>query len=120
MAKFEIAIRGLRVYGHHGVLQFERDLGQFFVIDANVLVDAGISDELSESVSYAELAELIAKDVKTNPVNLLETLAMRLHKLVMTYSPRVQHAVITVHKPNAPIDLEFSDVSVSYAGEHAQ
>lgn len=50
MAKFEIAIQGLKVYGHHGVLQFERDLGQYFVIDANVLVDAGTSDELSESV----------------------------------------------------------------------
>ena len=119
MAKFEIAISGLKVYGYHGVLQFEKDLGQFFLIDANVLVEAGTSDQLAESVSYADLAELIAKDVKSNPVDLLETLAMRLHKLVMGYSPRVQHAVITVHKPNAPIDLEFSDVSVSYAGEHA-
>lgn len=119
MAKFEIAISGLRVYGHHGVLQFERDLGQYFVIDANVMVEAGESDQLSDSVSYADLAELIAKDVKQNPVNLLETLAMRLHSLVIAYSPRIKHVVITVHKPNAPIDLEFSDVSVTYAGSDA-
>ncbi len=119
MAVFEISIQGLQVYGHHGVLRFERDLGQFFLIDAKLDVEAGVSDQLDESVSYAEIAELIANDVKRNPVNLIETLAMRLHGLVMAHSKRIQRATITVHKPSAPIDLEFADVSVSYSGENA-
>ncbi|NBU23003.1 MAG: dihydroneopterin aldolase [Actinobacteria bacterium] len=118
MAKFEIAIQGLKVWGHHGVLQFEKDLGQFFVIDANLVVEAGIDDELAQSVSYAEIAELIAKDVQQNPVNLIETLAMRLHAAVMEFSPRILSAKITVHKPNAPINLEYEDVLVSYSGEN--
>ncbi|MEY4995261.1 MAG: hypothetical protein RLZ65_1110 [Actinomycetota bacterium] len=119
MAEFEIAIRGLEVYAHHGVLQFERDLGQVFVIDATFTVAAGTSDDLEESVSYAEIAELIADDVKQNPVNLIETLAHRLHSKVMARSPRIRRAEITVHKPSAPIDLKFEDVSVTYRGDNA-
>ena len=119
MAEFEIAIRGLEVYAHHGVLQFERDLGQIFVIDATLTVDAGTADELEESVSYAEIAELIADDVKQNPVNLIETLAHRLHGKVMAKSPRIKRAEITVHKPSAPIELKFEDVFVTYRGDNA-
>lgn len=119
MAEFEIAIRGLEVYAHHGVLQFERDLGQIFIIDATLTVDAGTSDDLAQSVSYADIAELIANDVKQNPVNLIETLAHRLHSKVMARSPRIKRAEITVHKPSAPIDLKFDDVSVTYRGDNA-
>lgn len=119
MAEFEIAIEGLRVWGNHGVLQFERDLGQHFLIDARIWVEAGVADNLAESVSYAEIAHLIAEDVKRNPVNLIETLAMRIHALVLGHSSRIRKAEITVHKPSAPIDLEFSDISVTYSGNHA-
>lgn len=116
MPKFQIEIHGLRVFAHHGVLEFERALGQEFVIDAFVEVEAGLNDDLNESVSYATIAELLVSNAKQNPVNLLETLAYRLHSAVMELSPRVILASVTVHKPNAPIDTEFKDVTVSYFG----
>jgi 7,8-dihydroneopterin aldolase/epimerase/oxygenase len=116
MAKFEIRVEGLKVFAHHGVFEFEKALGQEFVLDAWLTVESGLNDKLDESVSYALVAEVLTGDAKANPVNLLETLAHRLHSRVMEISPRILHATITVHKPNAPIDLEFSDVSVSYSG----
>jgi dihydroneopterin aldolase len=116
MAKFQINIVGLKVYAHHGVLEFERALGQEFFIDASVMVEAGLNDKLEEAVSYADLAELLVTDAKQNPVDLLETLAFRLHSKLLAFSPRVLSAAVTVHKPNAPIELEFQDVSVTYSG----
>jgi dihydroneopterin aldolase len=116
MAKFEIKIDGLKVYAHHGVFEFERALGQEFILDATLTVESGLNDELDESVSYALVAETLVQDAKSNPVNLLETLAHRLHTKLMGLSPRILTATVTVHKPNAPIDLEFTDVSVSYTG----
>lgn len=116
MAKFQIEIIGLRVYAHHGVLDFEKALGQEFIIDASLWVEAGDNDELSEAVSYADLAELLVADAKRNPVNLLETLAYRLHGKLIAFSPRVISAAVTIHKPSAPIDLEFEDVRVTYSG----
>ena len=94
----KISIRGLKVYAHHGVFDFEKAYGQDFFIDADVWIDGA--------------------DAKTNPVDLLETLASRLLTLVMGFGGGdqtgiVKKAKVTVHKPNAPIDHEFSDVSVT-------
>lgn len=116
MAEFQINIVGLKFYAHHGVLDFEKALGQEFIIDASVIVEAGLNDSLDEAVSYADLATLLVSDAKQNPVNLLETLAFRLHEKLMAFSPRVLSASVTVHKPSAPIELEFEDVSVTYSG----
>ena len=77
----KISIRGLRVYAHHGVFQFERDLGQDFFIDCDVWVDAeaaAANDDLAQTVNYGALADALVADAKQNPVDLLETLAERL------------------------------------------
>jgi dihydroneopterin aldolase len=36
---------------------------------------------------------------------------------VLAHSPKIARATITVHKPMAPIDHEFHDVSVSVSGD---
>lgn len=117
----KISIRGLRVYAHHGVFEFERALGQDFFIDCDVWVNAeaaAANDDLAQTVHYGALADALVTNAKANPVDLLETLAARLLALVMAFgggeaSGIVQKAKITVHKPNAPIDHEFADVSVT-------
>jgi dihydroneopterin aldolase len=45
-------------------------------------------------------------------VNLIETLVERLAAECLT-DPRVSAATVTVHKPQAPIPLNFLDVSVT-------
>jgi dihydroneopterin aldolase len=117
----KISIKGLRVFAHHGVFEFERTNGQDFFIDASVWLDgkaAAANDDLAKTVNYGELANALVANAKTNPVDLLETLATRLLELVMSFGGGaetgiVKKAKITVHKPQAPIDHEFSDVSVT-------
>jgi dihydroneopterin aldolase len=110
-----IALRGLRVRGHHGVLEQERRDGQDFVVDVELAVDtraAAAADDLAATVDYGTLAERIAEVVAGEPVNLIETLAARIADLCTT-DPRVISARVTVHKPSAPIPLPFEDVSVT-------
>ena len=117
----KISIRGLKVYAHHGVFEFEKAYGQDFFIDADVWIDgeaAAANDDLAQTVNYGELANALVADAKTSPVDLLETLASRLLALVMGFGGGdqtgiVKKAKVTVHKPNAPIDHEFADVSVT-------
>lgn len=117
----KISIRGLKVYAHHGVFEFEKAYGQDFFIDADVWIDgaaAAANDDLAQTVNYGELANALVADAKTNPVDLLETLASRLLVLVMGFGGGdqtgiVKKAKVTVHKPKAPIDHEFADVSVT-------
>jgi dihydroneopterin aldolase len=108
-----IVLTGLRVRGRHGVYEFER-AGQDFVIDAELelsLAKAAASDDVSDTVHYGELAARLAEIVAGEPVNLIETLADRLAAACLE-NPLVAAVTITVHKPHAPIPLEFTDVAV--------
>ena len=110
-----ITLTGLRVRGHHGVLEEERRVGQEFVIDVHLEVDtqaAAASDDVTDTVHYGELAEALAEVVAGQQVNLLETLAARLADTCLA-QPLVQAATVTIHKPHAPIPLTFADVSVT-------
>lgn len=109
-----IALSGLRVRGYHGVFDFERREGQDFVIDAVLELDlrpAAASDDVADTVHYGELAERLAAVVAGEPVNLIETLAQRLAEVCLA-DGRVRAATVTVHKPQAPIPLDFADVAV--------
>ena len=110
-----IRLSGLRVRGHHGVFDHERRDGQDFVVDAELTVDtraAAASDDLHDTVDYGALATALAGVVAGPPVDLIETLAARLVEVCLG-DPRVQRAVVTVHKPGAPIPLTFTDVAVT-------
>jgi len=110
-----ISLSGLRVRGRHGVYDFERVDGQDFVVDVVLELDlrpAARSDDVVDTVHYGELAERLAAIVAGDPVRLIETLADRLAADCLA-DPRVAAATVTVHKPQAPIELEFADVAVT-------
>jgi dihydroneopterin aldolase len=117
----QIMLTGLRVRGHHGVYDFERKAGQDFVLDVTLELDTSIaaaSDEVGDTVHYGELAESLAAVVAGPPVNLLETLAQRLAQVCLA-DARVSAATVTVHKPQAPIELAFDDVAVTIRRERS-
>ncbi len=116
----EITLTGLRVFGRHGVFEHERRVGQHFVIDTTLYVStaaAAASDDVADTVHYGEAAEHIAAIVGGEPVNLIETLAGRIADALLTYDG-VRMVAVTVHKPDAPIDLEFADVAVTIRRAH--
>ena len=109
-----IVLRGLRVRGNHGVYEHERRDGQDFVVDVTVWLDlapAASSDDLARTLNYGELARRTAAIVAGPPADLIETVAGRIADDVLT-DPRAQAVEVTVHKPQAPIPLDFADVAV--------
>lgn len=114
-----IELRGLTVRGHHGVFEHEKREGQDFVIDIVVRTDlrkAGDSDDLADTLDYGALARQAADIVSGPPFNLIETVAARIADDVMR-DERVHSVEVTVHKPAAPIPLNFRDVAVVVARE---
>lgn len=110
-----ISVVGLDVYAHHGVLEAEQEEGQLFSIDVTLELDlssAGRSDDLTDTVDYAELAGRIHERVSSERWKLIETVAHRVAALALE-DPRVETAVVTVHKPQAPITVPFRDVTVT-------
>jgi 7,8-dihydroneopterin aldolase/epimerase/oxygenase len=110
-----ITLTGLAVTGHHGVFEHEKRDGQRFVVDVVLwldLAEAARTDDLTRTVHYGELAQLAADVVAGPPRDLIETVAAEIADTVMARYP--VHAVeVTVHKPHAPIPLEFADVAVT-------
>lgn len=110
-----LAVTGIEVFAHHGVLDSERRDGQRFVIDLVLGVDtvvAAASDDLIDTVDYGNLVSDVVEAAASDPVDLIETLAQRIADVVLAVSG-VQWAEITVHKPHAPIDATFSDVALT-------
>ena len=111
----EITLTGLTVFGYHGVFDFERRQGQEFTIDLILqvpLAAAAASDDVADTVHYGELADRVAAIVAGEPVNLIETLAQRIADAALD-DARVAAVTVTVHKPHAPIEQTFADVSVT-------
>jgi dihydroneopterin aldolase/2-amino-4-hydroxy-6-hydroxymethyldihydropteridine diphosphokinase len=110
-----ITIAGLRARGHHGVFDNERAVGQDFVVDAVLWLDtapAAASDDLTLTADYGGVASRLAAIVTGPPVALIETLADRLAAACLA-DPVVREAEVTVHKPQAPVNLELADISVT-------
>jgi dihydroneopterin aldolase len=110
-----LVLRGLRAIGHHGVLDFERRDGQEFVVDVALALDtrrAAGADDLAGTVHYGLLAERLHDAIAAEPVNLIETLAQRLAEVCLA-EPPVSSVEVTVHKPQAPIRVDFDDVSLT-------
>lgn len=111
----QITLTGLRASAFHGVLEQERHTGQVFLVDVTVELDfaeAAASDDLALTIHYGELAEEIVAAVESDPVDLIETVAERVAKVVLAHRP-AQLVRVTVHKPSAPIAVPFDDVSVT-------
>ena len=100
-----ILLTGLVFFGYHGVNPEERKLGQRFVVDLTVRVDlspAGGSDELTQTINYADLFRLAREVVEGPPVSLLETVAERLARSILAQTPALG-VVVRVAKPWAPV-----------------
>ncbi len=109
-----IELRGLTVRGNHGVFDHERRDGQDFVVDITLWIDLAVaadSDDLADTYDYGTLAQRAADIVGGPARNLIETVAAEIAEDAMGDS-RVHAVEVTVHKPHAPIPLDFTDVAV--------
>ncbi|WP_375001868.1 dihydroneopterin aldolase [Aeromicrobium sp. CTD01-1L150] len=110
-----IELKGIRARGHHGVFEHERRDGQEFVADVTIGLDlsaAGRDDDLSATVDYGVLAQQIHDVIVGPPMDLVESVALRMVDLCLSHPP-VKWASVTVHKPEAPITVAFDNVSVT-------
>ncbi|WP_297607685.1 dihydroneopterin aldolase [Nocardia sp.] len=114
MSTDRIELRGLRIFGHHGVFDFEKRDGQEFVVDVTLWTDfsaAAKSDDLADTVHYGELADQVVRIVAGEPRDLIETVVSEIADEVMN-DPRIQAVEVVLHKPSAPIPHTFEDVRV--------
>ena len=111
-----IEIKGIKSFGYHGVFESENIAGQDFFVDVLLELDltrASVTDDVSDTVNYAEVTDLVIEEVTGERVALIEKLAARIADRIRSKYPQVTAVSITVHKPQAPVNAQVKDISVT-------
>ncbi len=110
----KIIIQGIEFYGYHGDLPQERELGQRFLVDVELVTDcrqAGISDRIEETIDYARVVKRVNEIGCNEQYHLIEALAERIAEALLTeFSPG--EVLIRVTKPATPVPTRLRGVSV--------
>ena len=101
-----IILKGLQFYAKHGYLKEEAVLGQRFVVDLELSLDlqpAGSSDDLSQSVSYADVYTLVREHVEGKRFQLIETLGEHICQSLLSTFELLEQVSIRIAKPQVPL-----------------
>jgi FolB domain-containing protein len=96
-----ITLRGIRARGNHGANPGERDTEQPFDLDIDIEIDlsaASQTDELGDTLDYANLHARVVAVVHSKSFRLLERLAAEVAAEIFR-DPRVASAQVSVAKP---------------------
>jgi len=99
-------MKNMGFFGYHGVLEEEKTLGQKFFVDVELYLDlkkAGKSDDLKDTVSYADVYEMIQRIFQEKKLNLIETVAELICNQILNDYPVIQEVNVRLKKPEAPV-----------------
>ena len=111
----KIIIKGLSVFAHHGVNEEETLYGQRFLLDIEARADltrAGQTDDLNDTVSYAQMIKTAQRVMTEQNDKLLERAATRVADALLAEYDRLESVKIRLMKPDAPIKAEFDTVAI--------
>lgn len=117
-----ILIDDLRVLTVIGALPHEREIAQPIRIDLSIgldLRDAGLSDELDDTVNYGLVSERVSDLVGTSKYVLLERLAAEVADLVLGFD-RVEEVDLTITKLRPPIPNPVESTAVRIVRTRAE
>jgi dihydroneopterin aldolase len=100
-----IELRGMLFHARHGVLEQEGVTGNMFRVDVSFSAPAEpatLSDDPADTVSYADVYEVIRREMAI-PSRLLEHVAGRIFRSLSAAFPRISSLHVRVTKPAPPI-----------------
>ncbi|MGM9853634.1 MAG: dihydroneopterin aldolase [Muribaculaceae bacterium] len=112
-----ITLDRLRFFARHGVMEQERTVGNEFEVSATLAYDATgamESDSIADAVSYADAAEVIAREM-ARPSALLEHVTGRIARALLDSLPAVTAGTVTVTKLHPPFPRQAAAASFTIA-----
>lgn len=109
-----IYLREVRFHAYHGVMPQERTVGADFTVDLRVeypFAKAMESDDVSDTLNYAQLYNIVKQEMAI-PSNLLEHVAGRIAKAVMSAYPEILSVDIKLTKTNPPMGADCKGAGV--------
>jgi dihydroneopterin aldolase len=109
-----VEIRGLELYGYHGLLEGERQAGQRFLFDVRLDVgpEAARTDRIEDAVDYREVAAAVRDVSDASRFTLLEALAQSVADALYERFP-VSRVRVRVRKPDVRLDDQVEWTAVT-------
>lgn len=118
----KIVIKDLEIFAYHGVLPEEKRQGQTFIVTVEMfldLYDAGIEDDLNETVNYADVCSTIEEVMTEEKYNLIEAAAESIAGTILLKYQKVKMVRVILSKPEAPVNMTFDTIYVDITrGRH--
>jgi len=108
MTSDTLTLSRLHFFAHHGILPEETARGQDFEVTVNLelpLAEAGRADDLSRTVDYRVVREVVRSVMEGPPRKLVEALAEAVATEILRVFPLVQAVRVEVVKPKPPVDF---------------
>ncbi len=114
-----ITLNGLRFYSYHGAEPQETVVGAWYTVDLimKVQVTKAIeNDTLADTVNYAQVTEIVKREMAVNS-KLLEHVAGRILNSLFENFGTIQSATVTVSKEHPPVPATCQTASFSLTAQ---
>ncbi len=110
----KIFLEDIKIYAYHGVLQEENIIGTYYILNAEIhidLWDAAVSDDLNDTVSYADINEIIHDEMEIKS-KLLEHVAGRIITKIREKFNQISYIKLRITKTSPPMKGEMKGASI--------
>lgn len=119
----KILINQMAFYGYHGLFPEENKLGQRFYVDIQLMLDlknSSKSDDMTDSINYGDVFELIKGIMEGKPKNLIEAVAADISDALFYKFELLNACTVKVIKPDPPIPGHYQSVAVEITRERTE
>ena len=115
---FDVHLSKIECLGKHGIYDNEKNNEQKFFVDIYININDFEEDDISKTINYEEVVDLVIKIVARESFDLIESLSKNIvKKIVNQYQKenlRINEIKATVHKPDTILKSKTQNISVSY------
>lgn len=110
----KIYLEDIKIYAYHGVLPEENIIGTYYILNTELHTDlwkAAESDDLNDTISYADINDIIHDEMKIKS-KLLEHVAGRIIAALHKKFPQIDYIKLKITKTAPPMKGEMRGASI--------
>lgn len=110
----KIYLEDVRIYAYHGVLPEENIIGTYYILNVELHTDlwkAAESDDLHDTISYADINDILNGEMKIKS-KLLEHAAGRIIAKIHNSFPQIDYIKLKITKTAPPMQGEMKGASI--------
>ena len=110
----KIYLEDIKIYAYHGVLPEENIIGTYYILNTELHTDlwkAAESDDLNDTISYADINDIIHNEMKIKS-KLLEHVAGRIITALHKKFPQIDYIKLKITKTAPPMKGEMRGASI--------